>query len=567
MTQNYKLFFAKNREAAASHLVERSVFIWPAMDRWNDHGFRLLTDYVVCGPNGTARHEPSLFAALACSSHADTKEFIDSYVGTAPVAEFPSDGGDSSHHGPSTWFATLQGDLSQYRLLVDSLGLDEARAVLNAMHDIPDAELREPRALWLASAIEGDAFSTAVLRSSTRYFAYRRARHVLQGNEQASMEKAEASARLTFQLDSFSTPHIVDLDFGRSRFFDRRINVLIGENGVGKSQTLSQLIKALAHGRPKATLTPKGEFSRVIAFSGIASQTSLPTGLSHTRRLQYRFFPLSPRSNSNTRRVSQTAALLDLIRDTEMIGGMPRIDIFQQALNDWLDLKRIALPLKQSAARSRDEIEVGKGTRFLPITTLVGDDRFFLKRHASIDVTRPPIFLDARSGISIPLSSGQEMFFRFALNLCAFIEVGTLVLVDEPENHLHPNFITRFMSLLREILKLTGSFALVASHSPFVVREVTRRDVSIMSRTKGGESIIRRPRLQTLGASVAAVSAYVFGDETVPTLARLTIDALSGRGAPDNISWLEDLREDYSNEAISHVRASLQVTAEQEGDA
>ncbi len=73
--------------------------------------------------------------------------------------------------------------------------------------------------------------------------------------------------------------------------------------------------------------------------------------------------------------------------------------------------------------------------------------------------------LPERRGECKPLSSGQELFFRFALNLSTFIEAGTLVLLDEPENHLHPTFITRLMALLRHVLRSTGSFAVIATHS------------------------------------------------------------------------------------------------------
>ncbi|MGJ7562316.1 AAA family ATPase [Variovorax sp. GB1R11] len=289
----------------------------------------------------------------------------------------------------------------------------------------------------------------------------------------------------------------------------------------------------------------------MIAFSGVPSQTSLPTSLRSQQNLQYRFFALSPQGQARQKsgRNRLTSALLDTLRDEEEIGGAKRINLFRLAIRSWLTFSQIALPLMQDESKQRKYVTLSR------LTSLKGSE--FFEAHAEVDASQPPMFFARQRNTPSPLSSGQELFFRFALNLCASIEIGTLVLVDEPENHLHPNFITHLMALLRDILVRTGSFALVASHSAFVVREVTAKDVSIMSRAEDGSPTIRRPRLQTLGASVEAVSSYVFGDETVPALARLTVDALKDLPDVDFELTLNRLHTEFSNEAISHIRSEI----------
>ncbi|MHC5791870.1 AAA family ATPase, partial [Streptococcus pyogenes] len=76
-----------------------------------------------------------------------------------------------------------------------------------------------------------------------------------------------------------------------------------------------------------------------------------------------------------------------------------------------------------------------------------------------------------------PLSSGQLSFFKFALLACLHIENGSFVLLDEPETHLHPSMISDFITLLDNILERTGSYALIATHSTYFVREVAREQV------------------------------------------------------------------------------------------
>ena len=94
-------------------------------------------------------------------------------------------------------------------------------------------------------------------------------------------------------------------------------------------------------------------------------------------------------------------------------------------------------------------------------------------------------------------------------------------------------------------------------------------DVSIMGRTEDGAALVRHPRLQTLGASVAAVSGYVFGDETVPTLARLTVEALAQarKGTdPGSEEGLELLSRELSNEAVGYIRAELMRSERESGN-
>lgn len=554
----YHLVIAKNRSVAEECAEPRTAYVWPSDDRWNDQGFRVLIQSLITGPTGQVAYRSQTSGALASSAFSDSREFIENFLGDRLIRSAREAHSYLGHE--AIWFATVQGNLNEYRRMVELLGKVETRRALEAMHDVSALELRKDKPLWFDRAVGSEAFRLGVLRSTDRYFAYRRARDILTGNEKASLELERTSIRLKFKLTSFANEHEIEMDFSESSYFNRRINVLIGENGVGKSQTLSHLISAIAGERKRrAVLQPKGQFSRVLAFSGIPSQTSLPTQVENKRHLQYRFFPLSPQGRAGGGRRALTSALKDLLRDEVRIGGSRRIELLQGALSDWLDFSRICLPIKNGGGPVHGRVRRIDGMSYLSLDSVSAGEKIFLDQHSLINPDQTLVFLNEALDQAIPLSSGQELFFRFALNLCAFLEVGTLVLLDEPENHLHPNFVTRLMALLRDLLSATGSFAVVATHSPFVVREVTRKDVSILGRASNANVSVRRPRLQTLGANVAAVSAYVFGDETVPTLTRLTVDAMN-RGEipdPDDENFLAELAEDLSNEAISHVRASL----------
>ncbi|HAN1923036.1 TPA: ATP-binding protein, partial [Escherichia coli] len=95
-----------------------------------------------------------------------------------------------------------------------------------------------------------------------------------------------------------------------------------------------------------------------------------------------------------------------------------------------------------------------------------------------------------------PMSSGQLSYFKFALLACLYIENGSFVLLDEPETHLHPKLISDFVTLLDNILERTGSFAIIATHSVYFVREVTREQVHVFKRDANKLIHILSPRLK-----------------------------------------------------------------------
>lgn len=148
--------------------------------------------------------------------------------------------------------------------------------------------------------------------------------------------------------------------------------------------------------------------------------------------------------------------------------------------------------------------------------------------------------------------------FRFAAQAVAAIEQGSLLLFDEPETHLHPNFISEFMEILQDLLDATRSAAIIATHSAYIVREVPRERVSVLS-IDGGEVQAAAPCLQTFGASIDTISQFVFNDTSVShrfqeTLAtwvdgpgrELTIEQIVERfGAqlnPESLSYMAELK-------------------------
>lgn len=544
--RNFRLIFVPDKAAAETYSETDVVIVWPASDGWNDQGYRLLIDLLIRVDEKEHRSERP--AAMVFSGFKDSHEAI------ASMARSPSQASASG-----LTFASLQMEVNEYRRIGRTFSPGTALSALEAMHDLAVEENKLSPRPWLEEVKKLEAFSLGMLRPASRYFAYRRGYDFLVGNEAEAIRQSEAATTLSFRLDAFTDAHVIPLSFGKTAEVSRRIHVLIGRNGVGKSQTLSRLVTALAHPNSrKARLHPQGVFNRIIAFSGVAAQSSLPSKSPAPRNLQYHYYNLSP-GHGRGKRHPMTAALVDIVRSEDYLNDIRRVDVFADAIRGWMSLEQIYLPLKDAHLEQdtpwRRSMLHG-GVRYASVNEALnlGEMRQ-LKGLGGVDLSKPPRF--AFSQMLTPLSSGQELYFRFALHLCGSIDVGTLVLIDEPENHLHPNFVTELMALLRDILAQTGSFALIASHSPFVVREVTHNDVSIMERSAEGAPSVRSPRLRTLGASVAAVSLYVFGDDTLATLARLTLESQDVPQDAWDEAQFERLSQEYSNEAVSHIRSVL----------
>jgi predicted ATPase len=112
----------------------------------------------------------------------------------------------------------------------------------------------------------------------------------------------------------------------------------------------------------------------------------------------------------------------------------------------------------------------------------------------------------------IPLSSGQQTFIDLIINLLSLIKNESLILIDEPENTLHPNLEVDFMRILQSILNDFDSFAIIATHSATIVREVPSEFVHVIKFNESGQPVIQQPSIKTFGADIGTITNYIFDD-------------------------------------------------------
>jgi predicted ATPase len=114
------------------------------------------------------------------------------------------------------------------------------------------------------------------------------------------------------------------------------------------------------------------------------------------------------------------------------------------------------------------------------------------------------------------MSSGHSFILLTIIQLIRHTEEKTLVLIDEPENHLHPPMLSGFIRAISAILLERNAVSVLATHSPVVLQEVPRACVSILART-GDVCKVEKPEFETFAESIGVLTHEIFNLESRST--------------------------------------------------
>ncbi|MFS0873949.1 AAA family ATPase [Paenibacillus xylanilyticus] len=109
-------------------------------------------------------------------------------------------------------------------------------------------------------------------------------------------------------------------------------------------------------------------------------------------------------------------------------------------------------------------------------------------------------------------SSGHSIVLLTISKLVEKLEERTLILLDEPETHLHPPLLSTLTRILSYLLLKRNGVGIVATHSPVVLQEVPRDCAWIYNRI-GRELSFNRPEIETFGENINTLTKEVFSFE------------------------------------------------------
>lgn len=151
--------------------------------------------------------------------------------------------------------------------------------------------------------------------------------------------------------------------------------------------------------------------------------------------------------------------------------------------------------------------------------------------------------------LSKSLSDGEHQYLH-AMGICLlFGSTNSLILLDEPETHLNPDWRASFISTLKDCLhpykdqetSILPEF-LISSHSPFIISDCQKENVLIFKKGNTTNLVeVNRPDFETFGSSVNKITMKIFGRlETIGGYAQEFRDELerkleSGELTPDEV--------------------------------
>jgi len=376
-------------------------------------------------------------------------------------------------------FFSLGQDDSFYKKL-NNLNNDKGNHILQSLNDV---------------ALNHELFNRALNERVTRVSLLR---SVSQSSILGQFHRlANGDASLTNYEFKYIAPRIknknipnIELDFNVVPESNppSNVHVLIGRNGVGKTHLLNNMLDALIS---KESVTKHGVFESnedilfanlvSVTFSAFDESEPIKEKKDKTKGIQYSYIGL--------KRVKEG-------KDKDSLPKSPTM-------------------LKNEFIKSLEKCQKGvKKERWKQAIEILESDPMFKESEIIIAIDEDNInSADSKaSKVFKKLSSGHKIILLTITRLVETVEERSLILLDEPESHLHPPLLSAFIRSLSNLLIQRNGVAIIATHSPVILQEVSRSCVWKLRRT-GLESIVERPERETFGENVGQLTQEVFGLE------------------------------------------------------
>lgn len=397
-----------------------------------------------------------------------------------------------------------------HTILPDSFTeLDESYCSLGQSKDFYRALKEEFKAKFksILYALRDAAFFSDIADSFEKEYYYRNSL-IRNNKEERVLREAKLELNGSTRMDMYKFTYLfspklsdnaippipIEFDFEDVSEIPNRICAIIGKNGVGKTQFISQLPKNLVEENTDLFESHIPLFSKIISLSYSPFDSFKPS-----------------KSGVNVDHI-----FCSLRDDSGNLG-----DDRSRAIKFGKVRKRV-----EELERVEDWAEILK--EFLP--TAFFDDVFDMSSDNKMLINVENLNMARRN-----LSSGQRILLETVTNIVAHIRYDSLLLFDEPETHLHPNAIAQLMNTIYELVNRFESFCIVTTHSPIIIRELLSRNVFVFDRVEDTLAI-RKIGMESFGANLSDITEEVFGTNEIPKHHQAIIRKLKSEDkTPDDI--------------------------------
>lgn len=442
---------------------------------------------------------------------------------------------------PDGWFSLGQ-DVGYYKKIYAEVSAAERPLLLQALRDVV------ADAAALAAAKGERVFNDSLTRTVSPSTIDGQFRRVLSGN----IELTDFRFRYAQEADERNAPVALDFEVKAGSKPPTNVHVLIGRNGVGKTTLLNNMVGSLLGvinpDRPAGGFYASGLFKSGIPlpkdyFSGVVSVTFSAFDP---------FIPPADRPADRTHGPAYVYIGMKKARANQADSGTlpPKTDA--ELVNDFVSSFRSCI--SQPAKRAR---------WLAAIQRLESDANFAEMGLGRLLLMEENDAIQVAHALASRMSSGHSIVLLTITMLVDAVEEKTLVLLDEPESHLHPPLLSAFTRALSELLYNRNGLAIVATHSPVVLQEVPRSCAWILTRTRAQGRADRPPR-ETFGENVGILTRETFGLEVSKSgFHQMMATAVDAGGT------YESILKDYGDQLGAEARAILlsKIAARDSGEA
>lgn len=397
-----------------------------------------------------------------------------------------------------------------YRYIRNTLNLSDSLSLLKAMRDF-GVNYNIVRSKSFLEKFSDKVFLTLLLDSTFSTYAFDNGYKYFSADDDI-IYQMEAPDSLNVQQE---TGGYYKINFSNLSNINIPIHSLIGKNGSGKTYLMSKLIKQsisseMGGGGVGAV------FSRMIVISNtINDKCYRPSNITRdkTKLNNYHFISLTSEKYYNKvfprGKKLMLFSLLEKIqkRDSHKRGSFEQSHLLDVVTENVIPGFSFSI---------KTNIRENLYNNFTELTGHYGLINLTYNRdlisNSEIEYALPDEDIQFyKNGEPFTLSSGQLSFLVSMFSLISTIESNSLVLIEEPENFLHPSLLTHFINALTKILRDTNSVAIIATHSALVLREVPSEQITTLQR-RANFTIYQSPKIETFGADTHQIMMDIFGD-------------------------------------------------------
>ncbi|WP_049399713.1 MULTISPECIES: AAA family ATPase [Stenotrophomonas] len=328
------------------------------------------------------------------------------------------------------------------------------------------------------------------------------------------------------------------------------IHVLIGRNGVGKTHLLTHMSRSLADKRADA--------AEVGSFTVVSEDDEDDDGDLFANLVSVTFSafdPFEPLPNRRDKSEGMPYAYIGLKRSGTSQDGKPLAPKSPERLSTEFGSSVLLCSNGARLVRWRRALETLEADPIFRTADVAGLAEEGLEDD-ELKAKAKKLFAG--------LSSGHKIVLLTITKLVETVEERTLVLLDEPEAHLHPPLLSAFVRALSDLLVNRNGVAIIATHSPVVLQEVPRSCAWKIQRS--GRSVeAERPEVETFGENVGVLTREVFGLEVTDAGFHQLLRAAVAED-DDFRAVLQKFDSELGGEARALVRALIANPGQRGGD-